>query len=294
MSQVRRLLIALALNGLLIIGQILFGLTAHSLGLLSDAAHNLTDAVAIGLAITGVRLSHRAPTPIRSYGWHRATILAALANATLIFAVTVVIMVEGIIRLRHPAAVHGGVMVVVALCATVINVAAALVLHERQADLNMRANLLHMSADAAASLGVAIAGAIIVVTGGTQWLDPAVSIAIAIIIASKAWQLTRAAVDVLLESTPSDINLDELSSAMKDIEGVADVHDIHAWSLSSGNRVLSAHVALNGAPSLAEAETTGDAVREMLADRFAIAHSTLELESLERNCETDEQRHSST
>jgi cobalt-zinc-cadmium efflux system protein len=291
MSRSQRLVVALVLNGVLVLGQVVFGLVAHSLGLLADAAHNFTDAFALAVALIGVRLSFRPPTPTRSYGWHRASILAALANAMLILVVTAVIMVEAVTRLSQPEAVRGGVMVVVALVATVLNLVAALVLRERRFDLNMRSALLHMAADAAASLGVAAAGAVILLTGRLEWLDPAVSIAIGVVIAVEAWQLVRSAVDVLLESTPSDIDLGELRAAMGEVDGVADVHDLHVWSLSSGIRVLSAHVAVAGAPSLAEAETVGRRVRAMATERFSIAHATLELESADTKCVPDSERH---
>lgn len=280
-----------ALNGVLVAGQVVFGLAAHSLGLLADAAHNFTDLFALAVALVGLRLSFRPPTPTRSYGWHRATILAALANAMSILVVTAVIMVEAVGRLDNPEPVRGGVMVVVALVATALNLGAALVLRERKTDLNMRSALLHMTADAAASLGVAAAGAVILISGEMEWLDPAVSIVIGVVIAFEAWQLTRSAVDVLLESAPSDIDLGEMRAAMTDIDGVADVHDLHVWSLSSGIRVLSAHVAVTGTPSLAEAEIVGGHVRDAVAERFDIAHTTLELETTDAKCLPDSERH---
>jgi cobalt-zinc-cadmium efflux system protein len=294
MSRSQRLAVALGLNGALIVGQVGFGLGAHSLGLLADAAHNLTDAFALGLALVGVRLSYRLPTPKRSYGWHRATILAALANAVSILVVATVITVEAVRRLSQPEVVRGGTVLVVALIATLLNLGAALVLREpreRSTDLNMRSALLHMAGDAAASLGVAAAGAVILITGRLEWLDPAVSIAISVVIAIEAWQLMRSAVDVLLEAAPSDLDLDELQAAMAEIDGVAEVHDLHVWSLSSGIRVLSAHVAVADASSLAEAEVVGRLVRDAVGERFAIAHATLELESAGSECVADVERH---
>jgi cobalt-zinc-cadmium efflux system protein len=291
MTRSQRLVIALALNGVLVAGQVLFGLVSHSLGLLTDAAHNFTDLFALAVALVGVRLSFRPPTPTRSYGWHRATILAALANAMSILVVTAVIMVAAIDRLVHPVPVRGGVMVVVALFATALNIGAAFVLREPKVDLNMRSALLHMAADAAASLGVAVAGAVILVTGEMEWLDSAVSIAIGVVIAFEAWQLTRSAVDVLLESAPSDIDLGEMRDVMTGIGGVADVHDLHVWSLSSGIRVLSAHVAVAGAPSLAESEVVGSRVRDAIEERFGVAHATLQLETTGADCVPDSERH---
>jgi len=288
----RRLVIALALNVVLVAGQVVFGLAAHSLGLLADGAHNVADVFAVGVSLVAVQLSRRPPTATHSYGWHRATILAALGNAVLILAVTAVIVVEAVVRLGHSEPVRGGVMLVVALAATALNVGAALVLRERRVDLNMRSSFLHMAADAGASLGVAAAGAVILTTGRLDWLDPAVSIMIGVVVAAEAWRLVRTAVDVLLESTPSDVDLDDLGAAMAGIDRAAGVHDVHVWSLSSGIRVLSAHVTLTGLPSLADAEAVGDRMKVMLADRYGIAHATLELETADHAvCVADAERH---
>jgi len=278
-TRTQRLSIALGLNGLLVAGQVVFGLFANSVGLLADAAHNLSDIAALGMALLGVLLSRRPPTADRSYGWHRATILAALANGLLIIAVTAVIMVEAVPRLLSPEPVEGGVVVAVALAATVLNVAAALVLREGRSDLNMRSALLHMSADAAASLGVAAAGLVILLTGGFEWLDPAISIAIGLVIGVEAWRLVRSAVDVLLEATPPDIDLAALRTAMADVDGVAHVHDLHVWSLSSGVRVLTAHVVISDSQSLAAAQTVRGQVNDAIEQRFGIAHTTIELEA---------------
>ena len=236
MTRSQRLGIALALNLALVAGQVVFGVVAHSLGLLADAGHNLTDAAAVLIALIAVRLGRRPPTPSHSYGYHRATILAALANAVALLVVTVAIMYEAITRLINPEPVRGGIVVLVALAAVIVNLGAALVLYERRFDLNMRSALLHMSADAAASLGVAAAGLVILLTGGFEWLDPAVSIGIAAMIAIEAWRLVRAAVDVLLEATPDDIDLPALRATILSVDNVVDVHDLHVWSLSSGIR----------------------------------------------------------
>jgi cobalt-zinc-cadmium efflux system protein len=167
---------------------------------------------------------------------------------------------------------------VVALAAFVVNAGAALALREHGSDLNMQSALLHMAGDAAASLGVALAGLVIVLTGGFLWLDPAVSMAIGVLIAVEAFRLVRQASEVLLESTPKDIDLDQLTVAMAAVEGVETVHDLHVWSLSSEVRALSAHVVLAGHPSLEEAQVVGERVKVAVGAPFALAHVTLELE----------------
>jgi len=274
----RRLGIALALNVALVAGQVIFGLIAHSLGLLADAGHNLSDVAAVVVSLVAVRWARRAPTAERSYGHHRGTILAALINAAMILAVTGVILYEGFRRLAHPHPVQAGLVVAVALAAFAINAGAALALREKGSDLNMHSALLHMTGDAAASLGVAVAGLVILMTGRFLWLDPVMSMGIGVLIAVEAFQLVRQAAEVLLESTPRDVDLDRLTATMSTVEGVETVHDLHVWSLSSEVRALSAHLVLAGHPSLEEAQVVGDRVKSAVSTPFAIAHSTLELE----------------
>jgi cobalt-zinc-cadmium efflux system protein len=277
-SRSRRLAIALGLNVGLVAAQGVLGLVAHSLGLLADAGHNLSDVAAVLVSLVAVRWARRAPTAERSYGYHRGTILAAVANATTILAVTAFIVYEGLQRLSHPEPVRGGVVVAVALAAFAINAGAALVLRERGSDLNMRSALLHMAGDAIASLGVAMAGLVILLTGRFLWLDPMVSMAIGGLIAVEALWLVRQAAEVLLESTPRDVDLHDLTATMCAVEGVESIHDLHVWSLSSEVRALSAHVVLAGHPSLEEAQVVGERIKKTVGSPFAIAHSTLELE----------------
>ena len=296
LTRTQRLGIALGLNIALVAGQVVFGLVAGSVGLLADAAHNLADVAAVIIALIAVRLSRRPPTPEHSYGYHRATILAALANAVALMVVSAIIVFEAISRLQNPEPVRAGIVVFVALTAAVVNLAAAFVLYENRVDLNMRSALLHMAADAGASLGVAAAGLVILVTGQFLWLDPAASIAIAVLIGAEAWKLVRSAVDVLLEATPDDIDLVALRGAMTQVDGVADVHDLHVWSLSSGIRALSAHVVIEGQPSLEQAETIGRNVKATIEEAFTIAHATLELETTTLDgtpseCTPDIERH---
>jgi len=270
--------VAVGLNTVLVVAQVGFGLVAHSLGLLADAGHNLSDVAAVMVSLVAVRWARRAATAERSYGYHRGTILAALANAALILAATCFIVYEGLRRLASPPQVRGGLVVVVALAAFVLNAGAALLLREHGPDLNMRSALLHMAGDALASLGVAVAGLVILLTGRFLWLDPVVSMAIGGLIAVEAFVLVRQAAEVLLESTPKDVDLVRLTAAMGGVEGVETVHDLHVWSLSSEVRALSAHVVLAGHPSLEEAQAVGERIKAAVGPPFAIAHSTLELE----------------
>ena len=274
----RRLVVTLGLNVALAGAQLVAGLVAHSMGLLSDAGHNVTDVAGVAMALLAVRWASRPRSPSHSFGYHRGPILAALGNAALIAAITVAIVVESVARLLHPHAVHGSLVVIVASAAFVVNGVAALMLRERGRDLNMRAAALHMAGDALGSLAVLGAGVVLVTHPALEWADPTASLVVALIIVVEAYRLLRASVDVLLESSPSDVDLAELTAVMGRVPGVADVHDLHVWSLSSDVRALSAHVVLSGHPTLEEAQVVGDRVKSAIGTPFTIAHSTLELE----------------
>lgn len=304
MLRERRLRIALGLNIVIVVVQIAVGIVAASLGLLADAAHNVTDVAAIIVSLIAVRLARRRANASRSFGYHRGTILAAQANAASILIVCVLVGFEAVRRLVDAQPVKGGLVLVVALIAAAANFAAAAALggagHAHAGDgdgdhgngnddhgaddggdshdLNMRSALLHMISDGAVSLGVALAGLVILLTGGWYWLDPAVSLLISAVIGVQGWQLMRSTADVLLESTPSGLDVDSLSSAMAAVDGVESVHDLHVWTLSSDVRALSAHVVLDGHPSLEEAQVVGARVKSTIGGRFRISHATLELE----------------
>lgn len=273
-----RLRLALGLNAVIVVGQVAFGIVAGSLGLLADAGHNLADVAGVMLALAAARLSRRSPTERRTFGYHRATILAALANSVLIGGVSLVIAVEAVRRLLHPVPVHGGLVLVVALCAAALNAGAAWGLREHVGDLNSRAAVLHLVGDALGSGGVAVAGLVILLTGGAYRLDPAVSLLVCGLIAAQAWQLLRDSVAVLLESVPAHLDVDRLTVEMADDPAVAAVHDVHVWSLSSEVLAMSAHVLLTGHPTLEEAQVVGDRVKSRLQAAYGITHTTLELE----------------
>jgi cobalt-zinc-cadmium efflux system protein len=277
-SRELRLRLVLGLNVALAGALVIAGFVAHSLGLFAGAGDTITDIAAVLLSLLAVRLARRTPTAQRSFGYHRSTILAAQANSAVILVVCGVIVIEGVRRLQHPPDVHGGTVLVVAAVAAMVNGLAAVVLHGDRHDLNMRAVMLDTVGDAAANVGVAVAGAVILLSGGYQWLDPAVSIAIAVAIAARAVRLLQQTADVLLESTPAGMDLGALASTITAVDGVDAVHDIHAWSLSSEVRAMSAHLVLSGHPTLEEAQVVGDRVRATVGPGFGIAHATLELE----------------
>jgi cobalt-zinc-cadmium efflux system protein len=266
------------LNGLLVAAEVVSGLAAHSSALLADAGHNLADIAALALAVVALRFSLRRATSTHSFGYHRATILAALANMGILFAVTIAVAVNAAWRLGHVGTLRPGVVVVVATISAVVNLASVLVLIERGRDLNVKAAMVHLGADALAAATIAIAGCVEFFTGRFYILDPLVSLAVALLIAVEAIRIGRASVDVLLESVPADVNPMELAAAIAEIPGVDGVHDLHCWSLSGDVRALSAHVLVSGHPSLEEAQVVADRVKQVVHARFSIAHATLELE----------------
>jgi cobalt-zinc-cadmium efflux system protein len=278
-SRTGRLLVTLVVNVALVVGELAAGLAAHSTGLLADAGHNVTDVAAVLLSLIAVRWAMRPRSDARSYGNHRGTILAALANAAVLAVMTCAIVAVGIDRLLSPSPVDGTLVAVVAGVALVANGTAALVLSHEAHDLNMRSVLVHMTSDMAASLVVMVAG-IVVAIGGQSFdrADPAASLLVGLLILVEAVRVLRESADVLLESTPADVDLAALRAAVTAVPGVGEVHDLHVWSLSSDYRALSAHLVLTGHPTLEGAQEVGGRVRAELTRTFDIAHTTFEME----------------
>jgi len=274
-----RLWTALGLNAALVAGEIVAAVVAHSAGLVSDAGHNVADVAAVVLALSAVRWATRPRTETRSFGNHRGTILAALANAGLLAVVTCAVAALGIVRLVNPVNVDGPVVAGVAGIALVVNAFAAIVLREGRRDLNVRSVAAHLWADVAASAAVVVAGVVIAFAGpSADRADPAASLAVAALVLVQAIRIVRESSDVLLESTPTDVSVRALREVMTAVPGVDEVHDLHVWSISSDYRALSAHLVLSGHPSLEAAQAIGGDVRERVAGRFDIAHTTFEME----------------
>lgn len=278
MNRARRLALALYISLVVAVAEVAGALVGHSAGLFSAAAHDLGDAGALLLALGAARLASRPPTPARSFGLHRVTVLSALGNAVGLVAMSVLVAVVAVLRLEHPPAVHGGVVAAVAAVGLVGNALAALVLRDGSRDLNMKVAALHLGADAAAAGVVLAAGAVIAATGRFAVLDPAVALGVALAVLVQAVLLVRRTADVLLESTPPDVAVASLVGSLEGIPGVVEVHDLHCWSISSELRALSAHAVLSGHPSLEEAQARGETMKTLLRERHGIAHATLELE----------------
>ncbi|HET7558803.1 MAG TPA: cation diffusion facilitator family transporter [Limnochordia bacterium] len=262
------------------------GWLAGSLALLSDAVHMLTDAGAVGLAWLAMRQGQRRPTEQHTYGFLRAGVLAALANALTLFALTVWIAYAAVQRLLHPQAVDGGIMLVVAAIGLAGNLYIGLGLRDHAHDLNVRAAMLHVLGDAAASAGVLIAGGLIALTG-LHWLDPAVGLLIAGIILVGAWRIFTESYQILMEHAPQHIDASDLRrEVVARFADVADLHDLHIWQLTSGKVLLSCHAVVGAHHTVAEIDELLHDVKGWLAERYGVVHSTIEVESSSA-CATD-------
>ena len=272
-----RLRLALGLTlGVLVI-ELAGGLLSHSLALLSDAGHVLTDVFALGLAWFAVEYSHRPADKRRSYGYQRVGILAALVNAVTLIVIVIAIAIEAVQRLVSPQPVAGGVVIVTALLGIAVNVFVLLALRGHGHSLNFRAAVLHVTGDVAASVGVVVAGAVILLTGWT-YIDPLLSLAIAALIAFNASGIVRETVNVLMEGTPAGVDLAAVTTEIKNTAHITGVHDLHVWGLSPENLALSAHVVLDEI-SLGDAEHVVRDLERRLCDHFDIGHTTIQVES---------------
>ena len=258
-------------------GRLAGGLASHSLALLSGAGHGLTGVFALGLAGFAVAQARRPADQRRSYGYHRVSILAALFNSVVLIVIVIAIGYEALRPLANPEPVQGGIVIVAALVAIAVNAYVAFGLRGDAHNLNMRAALMHATGDIGASVAVVVAGAVILMTG---WLpiDPLLSLAIAVLIASGAWRIVRETVNLLMEGTPREIDLAAVTSEITGTRLISGMHDLHVWALSSDEMALSVHVVVDDRP-LGEAEHVVRDLESRLCARFAIGHTTIQVES---------------
>lgn len=284
-SRARRALwIALGANAGLLAAELLGGFAFASLALLADAAHLATDVVGLAVALVAQTLVTRPASDRRTFGLRRAEALGAQANALLVLGAAVWIAVEAVGRLGTGHEVDGAGVVAVAAVALALNgVSAAVLAGVAGRRLNLRAALVHLLADVGSSFAVLIAGVGVLVFAA-DWLDPVASLAIAALVVWSIWGLLRDTTNVLLEAAPRDLVVGDVEHALAAAPGVEAVHHLHVWEVASDLPALSAHVVLSGAPTLHDAQARGDELKTMLADRFRIAHATLELECHE--CDT--------
>ncbi|MCA6112640.1 cation diffusion facilitator family transporter [Bradyrhizobium cenepequi] len=271
----RAFAIGASLNTAFVIAELVFGYAANSLALISDAVHNLSDVFSLLLAWGAAWLAGRRPTETHTYGYRRASILAALFNAGLLLIAVGGIAVEAINRLREPAEVASWTVVWVAALGILVNGGTALLfMRGRHGDLNIRGAYLHMAADASVSLGVVIA-ALLIMSTGWLWIDPAISLVIALVVLVSGWGLMRDSVSLALDAVPRGIELAEVRDFLHTLDGVSEVHDLHVWAMSTNETALTAHLVRPGGHDDAFLHH----VCAELAHRFKISHATLQVEA---------------
>ena len=273
----RRLWIALGLTTSFMIAEVVAGILTNSLALISDAAHMLTDAAALAIALAAVQIGKRKADSLRTFGYYRFEILAAAFNCLMLFGVAIYILVEAYARFKSPPEVQSGAMMVVALLGLVVNLISMKLLQSgKDASLNVKGAYLEVWSDMLGSIGVIIGAIIIRYTGWTT-VDAIIAVLIGLWVLPRTWILLKESLNVLLEGVPSGMDIDKVRNSICEVSGVKSVHDLHAWALTSGKSSLTAHVVHD--PSRTP-EILRDDINAILADRFFVVHTTLQMESV--------------
>jgi len=278
----RAFAIGIALNMLFVLVEAFYGWLTDSLALLSDAGHNLSDVLGLLMAWGGFYLARLRPSRRHTYGLGRATMMAAVFNALILLVATGGIVWEAIARFSHPVPIQGGTVMVVAAIGIAVNGFTAWLFMPRggRHDLNLRGAYLHMAADALVSLGVVIAAALFIWTGWT-WLDPAISMVIAVVILLGTWDMLRHSLRLSLDGVPASIELDEVSDYLTTLPGVSAIHDLHIWAMSTSETALTVHLIMpDGQPD----DDFLCRIANALHDRFDIDHTTIQIETGEHQC----------
>ena len=270
----RAFAVGLALNLAFVVVEIFYGVVSHSVALLSDAGHNFGDVLGLGFSWGATVLATLRPSHRRTFGYRRSTIVASTANALILLFVTGGLAWESIRRLMAPPEAQGKIMIVVALAGAAVNAISALLFFRRRDDLNIRSAFAHLAADAVLALGVALTGFLIIVTGWL-WLDPVMSLILAVTIFVGTWSLMRQSMNLMLDAVPEGIDPAEVKKFLATLPGVVDVHDLHIWGLSTTETALMAHLVMP--TSSCKPEFLADACSE-LHKRFDIDHSTLQID----------------
>jgi cobalt-zinc-cadmium efflux system protein len=267
--------IGAAINMAFVVAEALFGVTANSVALVADAAHNLGDVLSLLLAWGALWLTRRPPTARRTYGWGRSSILAALVNATVLLITVGAIGVEAIRRLMEPEPIVSGIVMAVAALGIAVNGGTALLfMRNRHEDLNIRAQFQHLAGDALVSITV-VAAALAIRLTGLVWLDPIVSLGVACVIVAGTWSTLRESLDLSLDAVPARLTQQEVSDWLAALPGVREVHDLHIWGLSTTETALTAHLVCD----IALTERSLNDLAAGLHDRFQIGHTTIQVES---------------
>jgi cobalt-zinc-cadmium efflux system protein len=274
----RKLFIALLITTIVMIAEIIGGLLANSLALLSDAGHMLTDILSLGLSLAAMKLAQKPPTPSKTFGFHRLEILAAFFNGMLLFFMSFYIFYEAYHRLVQPEEIKGLFMLIVAFIGLLANGAGILLLRKSaHTSLNVKSAFFHIVGDTISSGGVILGGVIILYT---EWyiVDPLLSIFIGLLILRGAYSLIMESVDIFLEATPKDINVEELLNELRKIQGVKEVYHLHLWTITSGINAMSAHVLIDDRLISSSAHILKE-IKSLLRNKYKIEHSTIQFES---------------
>lgn len=271
----KSLLIVLCLSGTYLIAEVIGGILTNSLALLADAAHMLTDVVGLLLAFIAIKIGEKKADPSRTYGYYRTEILAAVINAVVLLGISVYVLFEAYQRFQNPPEVQSKSMLIVAGIGLLVNIGGMMILRkDSEGSLNMKGAYFEVLSDMLTSVGVMIAG-VIMLTTGWYYADPLISAAIGLLIFPRTWRLLKEAINVLLEGTPNDVNIHELRKSLEQIKGVKNVHDLHVWSLTSSVNAMSAHI-------VKDAGTSQNLLLKTLTDttveNFKISHTTFQIE----------------
>ena len=275
----RALKISLGVTAVYIVLLVVAGIRAHSLALLSEAGHNLSDFLALLLSLVAVYLQSRPASSTKTYGYHRAGVLAALVNAVSLVGVSFFIFYEAFRRLQHPEHVQASVMMWVAAAGVLMNGVIALLLYRSARDVNIRSALMHEVGDTLSTAAVIAGGWAILITGNS-WIDSALSLGIGVLILWSGFGIVRETLNILLEGTPRGVKLELVETAIRSIDGVNDVHDLHCWSIGSETRALSCHIAIADIPPSVSERILRD-VKDRLHHHFRIDHTTIQFEHVQ-------------
>ena len=291
----KRLMLSLTLTAAFVLVEVIAGIFGNSLALLTDAAHNFTDVIALGLSWYALKIAAKPANAGKTFGYHRVGILVALVNSTTLILIAVGIFYEAYHRFITPPEVDSVILISVGTLAFLINaITAWLVKDGSDHDLNLRSAFLHLMGDVMSTLGAVIAGVFIYFTKW-NWLDPFVSVLIGLFILWNAWSILRQSIHILLESTPENIDIKEMVEKLHTIDGVRSVHDLHVWSINENLRMLSAHIVTDDI-SMRECSLIQQDINELLIHGYNIQHATLQIECEGCGngllyCDFDEKKH---
>ena len=282
-SNDKNLIVAISINLFLTFAQFFGGLISGSLALIADAIHNLSDAVSLGIAIFARAIGRKTADEFRTFGYKRAEVIAALINLTLMLIISLYLIYEAIWRFIEPQIISGWIVIIIAGIALIVDLYTSVITYRlSENNMNMKAAFLHNLSDALASIGVVIAGSLILLYEWF-WVDSLITIIIAGYILLQTFKMFPNSVNFLMDATPNNISIEDVKTSMSLIKGVEDVHHIHVWNLDEQRVALEAHV-VTGAESLKDNATIKEAIKKSLQEKYDIDHSTLEFEHMDEDC----------